>query len=205
MRRVTWWWVCLLFVAQAQVQAETDTLVGIRSGSFELGGAGGLSIPVADYGDLAELAGTVAFVVGYYPSPQFSFGLDAGAHWHGATLPLAQPAVVPGLSAGPRSLHVYRFFTPYAKYQFRVARVSPYATGLVGLYVQEVKWTETAGESVDRSVGEGYLGLAGGLGVQMVTDDAVVLSVEGRFHNAMRAGSPPVQFIDLRVGLAFLI
>jgi hypothetical protein len=69
-----------------------------------------------------------------------------------------------------------------------------------------VKWTDhQPGGSVDRSVSEGCLGVAAGLGVQMVSDDNVIVFLEGRFHNAMRAGAAPIQFIDARLGLMFLL
>lgn len=187
--------------------AQTDTLVGIRKGSIELGGAGGLSIPAGDYGDVTLLSGTGAFIVGYYPSPQFSFGLDMGGHWHKAT-DAADSALAAELGQTDAELgfKLYRIFTPYAKYQFNVAKVSPYVTGLLGFYLQEMKWTEaTQGGTVTQTLAQGYFGMAAGFGVQMVSDDSVLLWLEGRFHNAVRGDSGPIQFIDARVGLAFLL
>lgn len=186
-------------LTSSSASAQTDTLVGIRKGSIELGGAGGISIPVGDFARIATLSGTGAFLVGYHVTPEFSLGLDVGAHWHGAK------ALTSDFEVERHSYHVYRFFTPYAKYQFAVAKVSPYAVALAGLYLVEYKWTEFSPVTEEKSLTQGSLGLGGGLGIQMVTDDAVVLSVEGRIHTALRSDSQRVGFVDLRVGLAFLL
>jgi len=206
MRRWGALWLCMALCASS-AWAQTDTLVGVRKGSIELGGAGGLSIPVGDYGDWASLSGTGAVILGYYSSPRVSFGVDWGGHWHGPTDQAdSLKAVEVGQSDAELRLKLYRIMTPYIKYQFKVAKVSPYATGIMGLYLQEVAWTEqTIGGTVSQSVAQGYFGVGAGLGVQWVTDDNVEIFVEGRFHNAMRGGATPIQFIDARVGLAFLL
>jgi len=202
-----WVMLVVLCLGWSVAMAQTDTLVGIRKGSIELGAAGGLSMPVGDYGDNTDLSGTGAIMVGYYPSSQFSFGIDAGGHWHTAS-DAADSALASALGQADAELgfKLYRIFTPYAKYQFKVAKVSPYVTGLLGFYLQEMKWTEaTVGGTVTQTVAQGYLGMAAGFGVQMVSDDNVVLFLEGRFHNAVRSDAGPIQFIDARVGLAFLL
>jgi hypothetical protein len=73
---------------------------------------------------------------------------------------------------------------------------------LAGLYLQEAN---TSLGSITQTVSQGYLGLAAGAGVQMVTDDSVLLFLEGRFHNAMRSDAAPIQFMDVRVGFTFLL
>ena len=187
--------------------AQTDTLVGVRKGSIELGAAGGLSAPVGDYGDLADLSGTGAVFVGYYLSPRFSIGMDWGGHWHTAS---DQADSLSSGILGPNvtdvSFRLYRILTPYVKYQLKVAKVSPYLTGLTGFYLQEMKWSEmTPLSTVTQTQSQGYWGIAAGLGVQMVSDDNVVVFVDGKFHSAMRGDAAPVQFFDVRVGLAFLL
>ena len=52
---------------------------------------------------------------------------------------------------------------------------------------------------------ESPFGVAAGLGVQFVSDDNVVISLEGRIHEAMRSGDAPLLFMDARVGLMFLL
>lgn len=193
-------WALVWCLGATSAWAQTDTLVGIRKGSLELGIAGGISVPVGRYEKVATVSGSGAVLVGYHSSPQFSFGLDVGGHWHGASTDY-----ISDFQVEPQSDHVYRFFTPYARYQFKVAKVSPYAVGLAGLYLREYKWIEFSPETVERSLTQGYVGVSGGLGIQTVTDDAMVISVEGRFHNAMRSDTTPIQFFELRVGLAFLL
>lgn len=204
-RQLLWAW--LICLAASRAWAQTDTLVGIRAGSIELGAAGGLSAPVGDYGDLASLSGTGAVILGYYPGPHFSFGIDMGVHWHGVTdLADSLQAASLGQTTSDLSFKLYRIFTPYAKFQLTVARVSPYLTGLAGFYLQEARWTyNTLTASVTQTASQGYFGLATGVGVQIVSDDNVLVFLEGRLHNAMRSGSAPLQFIDARVGLTFLL
>jgi hypothetical protein len=204
-------WICVVVLAllcASQAVAQTDSLVGIRKGSIELGAAGGLSVPVGDYGDYTDLSGTGGIVVGYYISPRLSVGLDAAGHWHGPSdFADSLKAVEVGQSDADLTFKLYRFLTPYVKYQLKVAKVSPYLSGLAGLYLQEVHWTQmtTLGGTVSQTVSQGYFGVAVGAGVQWVSDDNVELFVEGRMHNAMRGDSFPLQFFDLRVGVAFLL
>lgn len=196
-----------ILILGSSALAQTDTLVGVRKGSIELGFAGGLSMPVGDYDDLADLSGTGGVLVGYYLSPRFSLGLDWGGHWHTASdYADSLSTVVLGSTVTDVSFKLYRILTPYVKYQLKVAKVSPYITGLTGFYLQEMKWSEmTFGGSVTQTLSQGYWGIAAGLGVQMVSDDNVVVFVDGRFHNAMRRDAAPLQFFDLRVGMAFLL
>lgn len=189
---------CLLLGSNAV--AQTDTLKGVRDGSIELGIAAGVSVPVGDYADWAELSGTGGILVGYYCSQRFSFGADWGGHWHTGT---DQADSLLGSEAGFR---VYRILTPYAKFQFMVDKVSPYITGLAGLYLQEVKWSEpTVTGTVTNTLAQGYLGVALGGGVQWISDDNAILFLEGKFHTASRSDAPPIQFFDVRAGLAFLL
>ncbi len=180
--------------------AQTDTLKGVRDGSIELGVAGGVSVPVGDYADWAALSGTGGIIVGYYSSPRLSFGADWGGHWHTGT---EEADSLLGSEAGFR---VYRILTPYVKFQLQVDKVSPYLTGLAGLYLQEVKWSEMQlGGTVTNTLTQGYLGVALGAGVQMVSDDNVLVFLEGKFHTASRSDAAPIQFFDVRAGLAFLL
>lgn len=192
--------VMMVLTLSAMALAQTDTLVGVRKGSIELGVAGGVSIPTGDYADVASTSGTGGVIVGYYLSPRFSLGADWGGHWHGGT------DAADSLLGSESSFRVYRVLTPYVKYQFKQAKFSPYVSGLTGLYLQELKYSvQTPVSTVSQTLTQGYWGVALGGGMQWISDDNMLIFTEARFHNAMRSDSGPIQFFDVRVGIAFLL
>jgi len=200
--------VAILLVASAVSAQEIE---GVRKGAIELGIAGGLNFPVGDYADISDISGTVDLVLGFYTSPKFALGIDIGVHWMRPTDSAWQwVADSINVSDPEVKLRVYRLLTPYVKYLFKQTNFSPYLTGLVGLYLQELKVTGAGignpnNPSISNTFTEGYLGFALGAGVQWVMPESAIIFLDGRFHSAMRDGRRPITFIDVRVGLAFAL
>jgi opacity protein-like surface antigen len=191
----------------AGAQAQDVDHMGVRKGAIEMGVAGGISAPFGDYGDVAKLSGTGAIILGYYTSPRFAIGLDIGVHLHGPTdeARAAQAAAL-GQADADLKLKLYRMITPYVKFQFKEDKFSPYVTGLAGLYMQQVSWTQnTVGGNVSQDVWRGFVGVAGGLGVQYNSDESVAIFLDARVHTAMRSDFSPLTFVDARIGVAFLL
>ena len=198
--------VVVLLIASAVSAQEIE---GVRKGAIELGIAGGLSFPVGDYADIADLSGTVDLVLGYYTSPHFALGIDIGVHWFRPT-DSAYLWVVDAINVTDPEvkLRVYRILTPYAKFLFKETNFSPYVTGLAGLYLQELKVTgagisDPNNPSISNTFNEMYMGFALGAGLQWMTDASALIFLDGRYHTAMRSERKPITFFDVRVGLAF--
>jgi hypothetical protein len=181
--------VALTSAARAQV-----SLLGRSEGAI----GGGVSIPLGDFDDLADLGFTIAPRFGHYVHPRISVGVEYAYYNNGASEELiAFLEQLSGLNIDANfSIHQ---FTGYGKVLLTTQPVTPYIRAQLGMY--------RFGASVDVGLGSGSdsvneFGLGGGGGVQFRGQGSVGGFVDAIFHVIFTEDNS-TEFLGIQGGILF--
>jgi hypothetical protein len=157
--------------SDARAQA---SLLGRCEGAF----GGGVSIPLGDFDDVAEMGYTITPRFGYYVHPRMSVGVEYAYYNNGASDDLiAFLEQLLGVNVDADfSIHQ---FTGYGKVLLTTNPVTPYLRAQLGMY--------RFGANVDSGLGSGSdsvseFGIGGGGGVQFRGQGSVGGFVDAIFH-----------------------
>lgn len=188
----------MILVSCASVVSAGEIVKGQTSLSLGLGG----SLPMSDWGDLAETGLLAGFGVEYWISPQAAIGVEGNFHRLGFSTELkAEIEVLAGapIPAGVTLNWNVVQASVYGKYLFSYASTAPYVKYSLGAYKLSAKISE-GGTSVTVSDDSSDLGASGGLGVQFSGGGKIGGYVEGTYHNVFVDGGG-FTFIDISGGI----
>lgn len=179
--------VAFAFVAAATVSTAQAQGVGFNVG-------GGVSLPLGDFGDQADLGFHGLVGVSFQPANlPVGIRVDGMYHmWGGSEDVFGDADVNARAIAG----------TANAVYTFQTAETStfhPYLIGGLGLYNTALTGDDVPDEFDDSTTD---FGINAGAGFNFAAGESLNLFVEGRFHNVFTDGSD-VKFIPITVGVRF--
>ena len=178
-------------VAFAFVAAATTSVAEAQGVGFNVGG--GLSMPLGDFGDVADMGFHGMAGVAFQPE-----GLPIGIRVDG----MYQTFGASDDFAGPFDLGVRIVSgTANAVYTFTTSEMStfhPYLIGGVGMYNFAITGDDAEDLGLDES--ETEFGINAGAGFNFAAGESINLFVEGRFHNVFTEGES-TNLIPITVGV----